>query len=87
MFESDLNIVIFKYSWLKKFSKCSLQNRCHETAIMPRADFKTMASNVVSNKRSVLLTEMEEGKKILWVCVSRMEKKREERLKLEGWKS
>lgn len=63
MFESDLNIVIFKYSWMKKFPKCSLQNRCHETAIMPRADFKTMASNVVSHKHSVLLTEMEEGKK------------------------
>lgn len=30
---------------------------------MPRADFKTMASNVVSHKHSVLLTEMEEGKK------------------------
>lgn len=87
MFESDLNIVIFKYSWMKKFPKCSLQNRCHETAIMPRADFKTMASNVVSHKHSVLLTEMEEGKKILWVCVSRMEKKREESLKLEEWKS
>lgn len=31
-FESDLNIIIFKYSWLKMFPKCCFQNRCLETA-------------------------------------------------------